>query len=338
MTGETPSLVLVQGPGAIGLLVAARFARAGVPVTLLGRHGDRVRRVALVESDGTTHETELDEIGDASALSEDRSLALWVITTKAFDVTEALSTCDVALPTGVPVLVLSNGLGHDETLAERAPGRPGLLGTISCGARVEQRDDGVSVVHALGEGPVVIGPRETDTVGCAPVERAEAACALFARADFSTIPVPDGRTAQWAKAALNCGLNPVATLLGAPNGAVPASPWFGWAIEAARETAQVGRASGVDVPPDGWRVRLTDLCRATARNRCSMLQDLESGRRLEIDQLNGWVARRARRLAIPAPRNRRFADLLSNERSQALLRLQCSMRMRVAHDPVREER
>jgi len=41
----------------------------------------------------------------------------------------------------------------------------------------------------------------------------------------------------------------------------------------------------------------------TSAHRSSMLQDLEHGRRTEIDAINGYVARRAAALGIATPRN-----------------------------------
>jgi 2-dehydropantoate 2-reductase len=41
----------------------------------------------------------------------------------------------------------------------------------------------------------------------------------------------------------------------------------------------------------------------TVAHRSSMLQDLESGRRTEIDALNGYIVRRGAALGLPTPRN-----------------------------------
>ena len=319
MTGP----IIVQGPGAIGRLLATRLHRAGIAVELLARSRavNSPGQNELGRSPITLHEREhVTYTADLPRRSSDEDPtargSLLIVTTKAYDVADALERGLAFVTEDAPVLVLSNGLGHDEVL-ETLPGeRPRLLGTIACGARC----DGDHGVVALGEGPLEIGPSL-----CGDPSIAAEVAGILRRAGFDARSTTDGRQAQWLKAALNCGLNPVAALLGTPNGEVPASRYFPWAVEAARETALVGRASGLDLPEDGWRERLRELCAATARNRCSMLQDLEAGRRLEIDHLNGWVARRARRLQVPTPRNRRLAKALAQEGTQRLARFRHSL-------------
>jgi len=314
--------VLIQGPGAIGRLLAARFHRSGVTVELLGRRGAGEIEVALFEGTGSAplHRARLPlrSAADPSATGVAEPADAWIVVTKAYDVRAALDAGRVFVRPGAPVLVLSNGLGHDEALAELAADRPALLGTIACGARVE----GEGGVRALGEGPVRLGPCAAPGDERGAAHAAAELAVLLRRAGFSAEEVPDGRAAQWAKGALNCGLNPVAALLGVANGEVPRTPWFRWAVDAARETALLARATGLDLPERGWRERLAALCAATAENRCSMLQDLEAGRRLEIDHLNGWVAAQATRHRVPAPRNRRFAELLASDSARQLLALQ----------------
>jgi 2-dehydropantoate 2-reductase len=56
----------------------------------------------------------------------------------------------------------------------------------------------------------------------------------------------------------------------------------------------------------------------TALHRSSMLQDLERGRRTEIDAINGYVCRRGRALGIPTPRNDVLTGIVrATERSSA---------------------
>ena len=320
--------VIVQGAGAMGRLLASRLDRAGIEVELLTRTKSGVIPLSLYENGSLAHRATM----RARSVQESPTPrgSLLIVATKAYDVEAALSDGIPFLAPGAPVLVISNGLGHDETLAAIAGDRPQLLGTLSNGARATEAADGSLEVHALGDGPVEIGPSPENAADEDHATIAEQLCERFQRAGFDARATEDGCSAQWRKAALNCGLNPVAALLGAPNGELPASRYFRWSVEAARETAVLGRVSGHDLPERGWRDRLVSLCLATARNRCSMLQDLEAGRRLEIDHLNGWVARRARRMQVPTPRNRRLAAVLSDQRSQELMRWRRDMREKEA--------
>jgi 2-dehydropantoate 2-reductase len=71
----------------------------------------------------------------------------------------------------------------------------------------------------------------------------------------------------------------------------------------------------VAVPESAWD-ELVEVCRRTAINRSSMLQDVESGRETEIEAINGSLVRLARRHGILAPLNETMADLIRGMRLQ----------------------
>lgn len=76
--------------------------------------------------------------------------------------------------------------------------------------------------------------------------------------------------------------------------------------EAAREVGRVAAAKGIHIGLDLAR-HAVDVARATARNRSSMLQDLDAGHPTEIDALCGAVVCEARRVRVPVPVNARLA-------------------------------
>ena len=50
--------------------------------------------------------------------------------------------------------------------------------------------------------------------------------------------------------------------------------------------------------------RAEDVCRDTAENISSMLQDVRAGKRTEIDAISGEILRRAQYASLPTPRTR----------------------------------
>lgn len=52
------------------------------------------------------------------------------------------------------------------------------------------------------------------------------------------------------------------------------------------------------------------LVPSTAGHRSSMLQDIERGRRTEIDAINGYVTARGAALGVPAPTNATLTHLV----------------------------
>jgi 2-dehydropantoate 2-reductase len=67
----------------------------------------------------------------------------------------------------------------------------------------------------------------------------------------------------------------------------------------AGEAAAVAQAEAIDVG-DPWAA-VEAAARASAANRNSMLQDLEAGRRTEIEAISGEIARRAATHGIAVP-------------------------------------
>ena len=56
--------------------------------------------------------------------------------------------------------------------------------------------------------------------------------------------------------------------------------------------------------------RAESVCKATARNVSSMLQDVLNSKPTEIDYINGVIARQGKALGIPTPVNDLLIDLI----------------------------
>lgn len=305
--------LVVFGAGSLGSLIGGLLAREH-DVTLVGRdpHVSRIREAGLrIEVapgvDEPSVETADGGDGDAPAVvvhpdattdgtGLDADLA--VVTVKSYDTDAAareLATCtlDAALP-------LSNGLGNAETLAARLD-CPVLGGTTSYGA-VRR---GPGVVEYRGRGEVVVGAR--DPGDAAVAERAGAA---FSAAGVRTRVVDDVERVLWEKLAVNAAINPTTALAGVRNGRVLDEPLWSTASAAARETAAAARAAGVDLADDAAVDAVERVASDTAENRSSMAQDLDAGRKSEIEAICGHVVRVAEDAGAPAPVNRTLRSLV----------------------------
>ena len=65
-----------------------------------------------------------------------------------------------------------------------------------------------------------------------------------------------------------------------------------------------------DVDFSKTREIILKIMEKTKDNRCSMLQDIERGRRTEIDYINGFIVRESRRLGLKSPVNAAITDLI----------------------------
>ena len=290
----TGARVLVFGAGSLGSLLGGLLARTH-DVTLVGReaHVRRVREAGLrVEGEFGFR---VDPAAATAIPAAEFDLAL--VTVKAGDTgvaAAALAAAEREENGGIgAVWSLQNGLGNEERLAT-ALSAPVLAGTCTYGARLV--DPGV--VACTGAGEVAVGPPEG---GGSAVAGAVGAAAQAAGVEVTV--ATDMPRRLWEKLAVNAGINAVTALARVANGALVDGPAGDPARAAARETARVARAAGVDLDPE----RVIEVAATTSANVSSMRADVEAGRPTEIDAINGAVVDRAE---DPVPVNRTLAALV----------------------------
>jgi 2-dehydropantoate 2-reductase len=299
--------VVVFAAGAIGSLFGASLAHAGHTVLLVGRadHVEAIRanglRVtgSLVETASLHAETAVPKYFEPEAA---------ILTAKTFDLPAAAGLLGVEVPTPVPTLLPQNGLGVEE------PVRAALMTSgwvdptrwvVRAVNTVPATLLGPGEVRAAGQGELVLGTARGP---------AAAATRLFARL-FRTTEIPvrvvdDLDREVWRKALINAAVNPVTALHGVPNGRLLEEPYRSEAKALLEEALTTARAFG-------YRFRekeaLTDLDRvlhATAENRSSMLQDMDRGRRTEIQSISGEILRRGTAKGLDLPATRRAVDAI----------------------------
>lgn len=287
-----PLEALVIGPGAMGCLHAALLAEGGVRVGLLDH---RRERAGLIDQRGVIVERREKSVTVPVRCSADPAelptQTLAIVLVKAYDTEEAVRHAMPALGEQTSVLTLQNGLGNRERICELVPEAHVLAGTTTTGATL------------LADGHVREAGRGFAQVGSATgnARRVRETVALLERAGIDCEATEAVDDVLWAKAIVNAGVNPLTALTGLRNGKLlemqPLRQALGAVVE---EAAAVARTEGIFVRED--IVRLVEgVCRQTAENRSSMLQDVRGGRRTEIEHINGEIARRARQQGREAP-------------------------------------
>ena len=80
---------------------------------------------------------------------------------------------------------------------------------------------------------------------------------------------------------------------------------------AVSEALKVARAKGIQLRDDDPVSHTKEVCRLTAENKASMLQDVLQKRKTEIDMINGAIVREAEKLGIHTPINTVLTNLVS---------------------------
>lgn len=283
--------LLIFGAGAMGSLIGGLLARRH-EVTLVGRgpHVEAIRREGLRIRGRTELHVRPHAVED---VSEADPPDVVIVTVKSYDTAEAARALRRFRTRGA-FLSLQNGLGNLDLLAE---GSVRVLGGVTY--------HGVTfvgpgeVLHA-GTGDTVLGPFRGATL-----EEAGVIAAAFREVGLATQVTGDVRTVVWTKAVVNACFNPLTGLLRVRSGVIGRSPPLMECAETiVAEAVAVAAAEGVSLDASALLERVADVSAATAENRSSMLQDLEKGRRTEIDAINGAITRLGVRHGIACPVNR----------------------------------
>ena len=285
--------VVVLGAGAMGSWLGAILCKGGHDVTLVARrdhaavvaaHGLRVTG----RTDLHVHPAVVERAADAPTPD------LLVVSVKAYDTVRALQDARPLLGQRTSVLSLQNGLGNLERIAEAADERRTFAAVTTHG--VTHVEPG-HVRHA-GVGYLRVGSPYNEHA------RARALADAFQKAGLDAEPTDKVLGEVWAKVVVNAAINPLTAITGLPNGALlEVAPLRELMQRVVEEAVDVARAEGAPLPEDDLLLRARRVAELTAPNKSSMLQDVERGRRTEIDAICGEIVERGLRHAVDTPVN-----------------------------------
>ncbi len=120
----------------------------------------------------------------------------------------------------------------------------------------------------------------------------------------------DIHTPQWQKLVANAVINPLTAIYDVPNGQIVDDPELRKrAEEICTEADHVLQALDPAWPAASLENVLA-VARATAGNTSSMRADRQRGAITEIDAINGWIVKQAKRLGLEVPENQAVINAL----------------------------
>jgi 2-dehydropantoate 2-reductase len=305
----------VAGAGSIGCFVGGMLAAGGHHVALLARP----RVIRDIESNGlrlTSFEGFDRTIASTTLkLSQDpqifRDADIVLVTVKSADTAEIADIIGQHAPADAVIVSLQNGVGNVSVLREKLPGRRVLAGMVPFNVIVR----GPGQFHRATSGDIVI---ERDDAGTA---------AQLSVPGLKMRPTDNIAGVQWGKLLvnLNNALNALADLPLRQQLAQRA-----WRILFADQMAEglaaikaegIRPVSSTPIPaswtphllrlPDAiFKVLLGRTMKIDPEARSSMWEDLQRGRRTEIDYLQGVITAIADRHGLRVPLSRRIVALI----------------------------
>jgi 2-dehydropantoate 2-reductase len=293
--------IAVMGAGAVGGYFGARLAASGLDVSFVAR-GEHLRsmqkhglRVKSIQGDLEIHSRFTSNPEDVGPVG------LILFSVKSADTEEAAKSLAPLMSGKTTVLCLQNGVDNPEKIARLWGADRTLASVVYIAAAV--REPGV-IEHSAG-GRIVLG--SLDAPG---QESARNVQSILARSHVPCDVSSEIRTVLWRKLAWNSPFCALSCLLRMMVGEIMASDSLKHLIEGCiEEVRDAARCRGIDLPPSIVQDTL-GFSRSLGDVKPSMLQDLEAGKPLEHEALNGIVVKILHQAGKRAPINEIFYTAL----------------------------
>lgn len=296
----------VVGAGAMGSVYGAMFHGAGNEVAFVEVNQAIVDAIArdgavITRHDGTVDTYRVPATSDPATLPGPMDVVLFLV--KGFATRAAAELARPIIGPDSVLVTLQNGLGNADVLRDVYPNQPVLLGVS------------VHSVSMTAPGRYAHTGSRSTTIGPADeawYPLAERVVSALRPSGYQVdLEHEQGiRRAVFGKWVLNCGSLPTLAVTGLATDAVNAHEHvLRVCDELTREACEVAALEGVELEA-AERVAFNRGLLQTAGGKASMLQDIEAGRRTEIDTITGAAVRLADKHGISAPLSRALLALV----------------------------
>jgi len=303
--------VLVVGVGALGSVFGCLLRDKGHEVGLLqpGPRLEDIRKSGITVSGLFGDHSR----GDFALYSSYNDVPanyydLVLISVKSFHTEAAVKQIAPKVGERALVVSLQNGLGNYEAIRDEVGESRALAGRVIFGAQMVDKAHAKVTVYAE---PVMIG----NPVNAVDMTRITEIAEAFSEAGIPTQATGEINKFIWSKVLYNCSLNPLSAILNVPYGRLLESDGTRNLMrQIVEEIFAVAKAQGVELfwsePVDYIDLLFNRLIPDTAAHYASMAQDLQAGRRTEIEALNGAIVRLGEEKGLACSTNAALSDLI----------------------------
>jgi 2-dehydropantoate 2-reductase len=300
--------IVILGAGAVGRMFGVFFSRSGHSVILVDPDVEVVRAVNsrgigyLGQGSAGHDEVEYFPARAVEHAGEVENADFVILAVKSFDTPAAVRAAAHLISPDHPVITLQTGLGNLEQI-EKIVDSGAVIGgfTFMSGAAL-----GPGIVRLGGKGTTYLGEPAGGTS-----ERVEKLAGLFNDSGLDCRAVGRIVGRLWCKVIVFSAINSLSAVVQVKNGRLLDSMESLVLMKRlVDEGRAVARAHGIDLVYDDLYQLLFDACRRSADGISSMLQDVLSGRRTEIDAQCGALVRLGAEVNIPVPTQQTMVELV----------------------------
>jgi 2-dehydropantoate 2-reductase len=296
--------IAIIGSGGVGGYFGAQLAAHGEDIIFIarGEHLEAMRRSGLrVESEHAP--AHVFPVNATDVIEEIGPVDLALVGVKLWDTDEVGRRLAPYLSPDSTVLSLQNGVSKDDILRQHLPASALIGGVCYISAAIASpgviRHDGSLARVILGEFDGRRSDRVMRLFGC------------FVNAGVDAQLSTSISQIIWEKFVFLVGLSSITTATRQPVGILRSRERTRRLLrDAMAEVVRVGRARGVRLPPAYADEQIELIDTLPERMSSSMLNDLLSGRRLELPWLGESVVDMGHQLGVPTPINQLLAAVL----------------------------
>ncbi|MEE9150246.1 MAG: 2-dehydropantoate 2-reductase [Thermoplasmata archaeon] len=294
--------ILVFGAGALGSFIGGVLSKK-YDVTLYGREEKILPiRESGLRINGKTNVVVRPKTAFDQKDLEGQVFDLIILAVKSYDTESAMDTVKDMVGQSTAVLSLQNGLDNEDIIGEVIGKERTLGGVTSHGITFIEPGE----VHHAGTGETVIGELNGEET-----ERIKEISTALTSVGIETRISKNIESEIWTKGIVNAGINPLTALTRLQNGYLLKIPWLTRLLEnTCQECIRVANKAGIDLPGCDIIEKTKNVAKLTAENKSSMLQDIERGRRTEIDSINGAIVDIGKKHNVETPVSSTLVSLI----------------------------
>jgi 2-dehydropantoate 2-reductase len=285
--------IAIVGAGAMGAAYAAMFSDAGDFSVSFAARGERYRRLAkeALTINGRQYRV---PVIHPDAVKEPAQLV--IVALKHHHLKDALPDIDALAGDDTIILSVMNGLESEEIIG-RACGMEKVVFAIAVGIDAVREENRFQYAN---RGKIVFGVLPHDGRD----HRLDCLKTAFDRAGIPNEISRDMVRVMWWKFMINVGINQASAVLRSPYGIFQSLPHALALMKTLmQEVIALAQKKGIDLTAkdlDDWCTILKTL---SPDGKTSMLQDIEAGRKTEVEIFAGKVVSMGEKFQVPTPVN-----------------------------------
>jgi 2-dehydropantoate 2-reductase len=292
--------ITIVGPGAMGAIYASILYDLDPDCVRFVADGKRYERLCHdgMFVNGKRYAIPVVRPGDRLTPSD-----LVVFAVKHHHLDDAIGDAECVIGNATEIMSVMNGIESEKRLGA-VFGEHKVLYAVAVGIDAVRVGNQVSYAN---RGKILFGEARNPS----PSERLERIQELFDRAGISYETPLDMIRTLWWKFMINVGINQASAALRAPYSVFQTSHEARQLMESAMEEVIVlAGKEGVLLAAEDLENWHTVLANLNPQGKTSMLQDVEAGRKTEVEAFAGKVIGLGKRHRLPTPVNRRLFDLI----------------------------